>query len=182
MEHKPVITPERFFQVFLKVVMQTNYDLVNLWLDKKPYTKLMIVDCFKTMAERLNLTSWANYYYLDSVFYGETDDVNFPKGVMNAKYFDVALEHEHDIRYTAQEINKLQLFNAPLKVLVTYDECDSERQKYLSHYAGIIGAADIFGDVASRQRQLVIFGRKGKAEITIQWSPFVYKRDGFVPL
>jgi hypothetical protein len=129
----------------------------------------------------MGLRCQKEYYSIDSVFFREQDTIHFPEGVMNAKYFDVAIEHEHDITRTAQEVNKLQLFNAPLKVLITYDDTGSEWSEHLKEYEEIISSADIFEDIATTRRQLVIFGRLPSGG-KIEWSAYVYEKDRFVPL
>jgi hypothetical protein len=175
----PFTTPREFFAAFSHVTSDKHDELARMWLMKRPYTTFILGTVFPLIAARLGLEAWIkNYYYLDSVFFRETDTSNFSADVMNATYFDIALEHEHDIRGTAQEIIKLQVFNTPLKVLITYDTSDRERNGHLKQYGEIIKAADIFSDIASRRRQLVIFGRIDSGKI--EWSPYVYEDAGFV--
>lgn len=177
------ISPARFYDAFLEVVTEHDDELADAWYRYTIYTKLMLGTVLDKVAEQLDLKSWSREYYsLDSVFYRELDTVNFPKGIENAKYIEVALEHEHVLSGTAQEINKLQLFHAPLKVLITYDDNDNQRTEFLGKYASIIKAADIFGDCEVRQPQLVIFGRKSESETNIRWSAYLYGSSGFKAL
>lgn len=174
-------TPSNFSAAFVHVVTEKHDELARQWLMKRPYTTFILGTVFPLVATKLGLQAWIrNYYYLDSVFFREQDTSHFPSDVMNATYFEVALEHEHDITRTAQEMIKLQVFNAPLKVLITYDTSDQERNSHLMQYEEIVKAADIFSDAASRGRQLVVFGRKNDANI--EWSTYVYEKTGFMPL
>ena len=92
--------------------------------------------------------------------------------------FDLYKEENYVIGSVA-EINKLQLFNAPLKVLITYTGEDTF-DYYLDGYAKIIKDADIFNDISTTRRQLVIFGTgNGK---TANWHFFCYEDGKFVQL
>jgi hypothetical protein len=74
-------------------------------------------------------------------------------------------------------MNKLQLFNAPLKVLITYAPAGAATESLLRKYEKIIGASDVFHDVATLRQQLVIIGTpKSVAE----WRLYAYENDGFV--
>jgi hypothetical protein len=76
------------------------------------------------------------------------------------------------------EMNKLQLFNAPLKVLITYARAGEDMENVLLKYTKIIETADVFGDIARLRRQLVVFGDKIGAFPT--WRSFLYETGGFV--
>jgi hypothetical protein len=115
----------------------------------------------------------ADYYTLVCIYYTERDTDHFSPDTTYAKYICIALEHENDIRGSAIEMNKLQLFNAPLKVLITYTQHASERAAYLESYTKILRGADIFGDFATHRRQLVVFG--DKQETTVNWRFYVYE-------
>jgi hypothetical protein len=181
LENRIFTSPKQFNDAFLQVASEYHSQLSESWLKLGFYTALMRETVLPRVADKLKLRSWPKEYYsLDSVFYREKDTEHFGEHIMNAKFIEVALEHEHVLSGTAQEMNKLQLFSAPLKVLITYDETDAERAHHLKRYREIIESADIFCDIHSLRRQLVIFGRK--AAETINWSAYVYEREGFVPL
>lgn len=179
MENPIRISPKKFTEEFYGVVQDAQNQLVDLWFQSARYTKLMYDLILPAVAERIGLLSWPRpYYHLDSVFYQEKDTDNFQPPVENAKYIAVAIEHEHVLSGSAQEMNKLQLFNAPLKVLITYDMNDVERAKYLRIYEAIIASADVFEDIVSLRRQLVLIGRL--IDRQIGWSAYTYERTGFV--
>jgi hypothetical protein len=73
-------------------------------------------------------------------------------------------------------MNKLQLFNAPLKVLITYAPPGGATDSLLRKYESIIKASDVFNDVATLRQQLVIIGTPKSTE----WRMYAYENDGFV--
>ena len=76
-------------------------------------------------------------------------------------------------------MNQIQLFNVPLKVLITYSAEGTEADSLLGNYERIIRAVDVFDDLSTLRRQLVIFGTSGTAR---EWRFFAYSSDGFVHL
>ncbi len=68
------------------------------------------------------------------MFYEERGTDHIGNHATYAKWISVALEHENTGAHSHETINKLQLFNAPLKVLITYaaegTETDSLLRKY----------------------------------------------------
>jgi hypothetical protein len=71
------------------------------------------------------------------------------------------------------EMNKLQIVNAPLKVLIAYPNSRSHGDKMLEGYREIVSAADIFNDISTSRPQLVRFGFPGPP-----WQGFVYTGSG----
>ena len=118
----------------------------------------------------------SDYYTLDAIFYHDKDDEHFPRTSVYAEYIAIAFEHENRVIGSEAEINKLQLFNAPLKVLVTYAG-DQAKDYYLARYEKIIQQADIFRDIPTKKRQLVIFGTCDGNRT--QWTFHVYTGNGF---
>ena len=118
-----------------------------------------------------------DYYGLDCIFYSERDVMHFPANqYIYVKFITVAIELENDIHSTAIEMNKLQLFNSPLKVLATYPKA-SEKQAYLDRYSTIMQEADILQDFSTHRKQLVIFGTTNK--VTASWTFHVYEDGKF---
>lgn len=172
------ITPRQFKQSFLKAVTTAASDVVTLWDVRRDFTALMLDVIFPNIALDLGIFVYsANYYYLDSIFYSERDSDHFAPSSTYAKCINIAVEHEHDITGTAVEMNKLQLFNAPLKVLITYAQTSSLREFYLDRYAKIIRSADVFGDIATHRRQVVVFG--SLPETCAVWHFYEYEATGF---
>jgi len=74
-------------------------------------------------------------------------------------------------------MNELQLFNAPLKVLITYAASGAATDSLLRKYENIIRAFDVFNDVATLRQQLGILGLP---KTVAEWRFFAYENDGFV--
>ena len=87
------------------------------------------------------------------------------------------MEHANRPSKTYEEINKLQMFNAPLKVLITYVAEGAEAEALLGKYESIIRDSDIFNDIATQRKQLVILG---SPQAVRGWRFYVYESDGFV--
>ncbi len=172
------ITPNQFKDALLNAVASVESDIVALWDAKRDYTALMLDIVFPKIAAELGISVFnGNYYYLDSIFYSERDTEHFGPTAIYAKCISIAMEHENDPTHSGVEMNKLQLFNAPLKVLITYSGTPDLRSFYLDRYTKIIQGADIFGDCATLRRQLVIFG--SLANQTVTWHFYTYGASGF---
>jgi hypothetical protein len=74
-------------------------------------------------------------------------------------------------------MNKLQSFNAPLKVLITYAAEGAASESLLRKYENLIKASDVFNDVATLRQQLIILGTP---KTVLEWRFYAYENDGFV--
>jgi hypothetical protein len=74
-------------------------------------------------------------------------------------------------------MNKLQSFNAPLKVLITYAADGAPSETLLRKYESLIKSSDVFNDVATLRQQLVILGTPKTVR---EWRFYAYENDGFV--
>jgi hypothetical protein len=174
------VTPCQFQDAFSKVLEQLRDELATHWTATADYTRFMRGQFLPRVAKELGLEAHcADYYTLDAVFYAEKDTKYFSPHKTYAKYLVVAIEHEDKAQTSCVEMNKLQLINASLKVLITYAKPGSEVDGLLLRYSEIVRGADCFGDTASLRRQLVIFGEPGGPT---NWHFFAYEREGFVRL
>jgi hypothetical protein len=187
------ITPQQFKDAFLQVVSARESDILDRWERPFDYTFFMQDTVFRELGKLLALNYYPEYYKIDGVYYSELDTEHFPKGSTFATNLSVALEHENEIRSSAIEMNKLQLFNTPLKVLITYTRggpndpesiSQSERESYLELYANILAKGDIFGDFVTLRRQLIVFGRYQKVASNdhVKWRFYAYEESGFKEL
>ena len=104
--------------------------------------------------------SWnKEYYTLDGMLYEERGMDETGKHATYANWISVAIEHEKDVSRAREKMNKLQSFNAPLKVLITYAAEGPASETLLRRYENLIKTSDVFHDVATLRQQLVIFGR-----------------------
>jgi hypothetical protein len=173
------ITPRDFRNAFV-AVMKAEQDSFRtaVGFESKSYMYFMRSYIFPRIAKNLGLQAWnKEYYSLDAMFYEERGTDKFERYTTYAKWISVAVEHEYQPQKTHEEINKLQAFNAPLKVLITYAEEGADSDALLRTYEKVISHADVFGDIATLRQQLVIFGTLKPSR---EWRFYVYESDGFV--
>ena len=173
------ITPRDFRNAFV-AVMKSEHDSfrIAVGFEAKSYNYFMRSTIFPKVAKHLGLLSWKKQYYtLEGMFYEERGTDNFGNHAAYAKWISVALEHENTGSKAHETINKLQLFNAPLKVLITYAAEGSEAASLLHKYEKIISASDVFNDFATLRQQLVILGTPKTVRA---WRFYAYESDGFV--
>ncbi len=111
------------------------------------------------------------------MFYEERGTDDFGKFASYTKWISVALEHSNRPTKPHDEINKLQMFNAPLKVLITYAADGVASEALLRKYENLIRSSDVFNDVATLRQQLVILGTP---KTVLEWRFYAYENDGFV--
>jgi hypothetical protein len=173
------ITPREFSDAFVAVMKAERNSLrTAAGFEAKSYTYFMRSNIFPKIARHLGLLAWnKEYYALDGMFYEERGRDNFGKYTTYAKWISVALEHAYKPARTYEEINKLQMFNAPLKVLITYAAEGAEEDALLRKYESVISESDVFNDVATLRQQLVILGTSKAHQ---EWRFYTYENDGFV--
>jgi hypothetical protein len=173
------ITPREFRNAFV-AVMKAEYKSFRTaaGFEAKSYTYFMRSNIFPKIARQLGLLAWnKEYYALDGMFYEERGRDTSGKYTTYAKWISVALEHANTPARTLEAINKLQMFNAPLKVLITYAAEGAEGDSLLRKYEAVISESDVFHDIATLRQQLVIFGTP---KTLLDWRFYVYENDGFV--
>jgi hypothetical protein len=173
------ITPRDFRNAFI-AAMKSEEDgfRTALGFEPKSYKYFMRSTLYPKIARQLGLSSWnKEYYTLDGMFYEERGVDATGKFASYANWVSVAIEHEIDASQAQETMNKLQLFNAPLKVLITYAPSGSATDSLLRKYENVIKASDVFNDVATLRQQLVIIGTPKTAA---DWRLYAYENDGFV--
>ena len=183
-----IISPIDFKKSFQSVARESEQDMLRCWTSGSQFTTLVRKQVLLNVARKLELEAYCekDYYWLDAIFYEEKDNVHFAVDRVYAKYISVALEHENTPFAkgcdTAVEMNKLQLFNTPLKVLITYAN-GAKAKELLDKYARIMISADVFSDFTTQRKQLVIFGPPGNnPPARINWSYHVYEQGRFIQI
>jgi hypothetical protein len=173
------ITPRDFRNAFVEVMKAENKGFrTAVGFEAKSYTYYMRSSIFPKIAKHLGLLAWnKDYYGLDAMFYEERGRDDSGKYTTYPKWISVAVEHANRPTRTHEEINKLQMFNAPLKVLITYAAEGAEGDSVLQKYEAVIRDSDIFDDIATERQQLVIFGTPRTVR---EWRFYAYESDGFV--
>ena len=173
------ISPRDFRNAFF-AVMQAERDSFRAALDyeTKSYNFFMRTTIYPRVARQLGLQSWnKEYYTLDGMLYEERGVDNTGKYATYANWITVAIEHENDASRAHEKMNKLQSFNAPLKVLITYAAEGAASENLLRKYENLIKSSDVFNDVATLRQQLVILGTPKTVR---EWRYYAYENDGFV--
>lgn len=183
-----IISPTAFKEAFQIAARQSEQDMLRCWTSGSQFTALVRSQVLPNVARKLKLEAYCekDYYWLDAIFYEEKDTAHFGADRVYAKHISVALEHENTPFAkgcdTAVEMNKLQLFNTPLKVLITYAG-GLKADELLDKYARIMLDADMFSNFATLRKQLVIFGPPGSNRpARITWSYHVYKQRRFIQI
>ncbi len=171
------ISARDFRNAFCEVMKAEHHAFrMAVGFELKSYTYFMHSNIFTKIAKLLGLLQWnKDYHGLDRIFYEERGTDLFDNYTTYAKWISVALEHENKASKSHERISKLQMLNAPLKVLITYAE-GAEADALLRKYQEVIRDADIFGDIATTRQQLVIFGTPKTVR---EWQFYVYERSGF---
>ncbi len=173
------ITPRDFRNAFV-AVMKAEHDSFRtaIGFETKSYIYFMRTNIYPKIAKHLNLLSWnKEYYTLNGMFYEERGTDNFGNYTAFAKWVSVAIEHENNGLKALETINKLQLFNAPLKVLITYAAEGADTDSLLHKYEKVMADADVLNDFATLRQQLLILGTP---KIIKKWRFYAYESDGFV--
>ncbi len=173
------ITPREFRNAFVAVMKSEQREFrTAVEFETKSYNYFMRSNIFPQIAKRLGLMAWnKEYLTLDGMFYEERGADHSGSQATYAKWISVAIEHENNGQRAHVSMNKLQLFNAPLKVMITYAAEGAESDTLLRKYEAIIGASDVFNDFATLRQQLVILGTPKTVR---DWRFYVYESDGFV--
>jgi hypothetical protein len=173
------ITPRDFRNAFV-AVMKAEHDSFRtaVGFEVKSYNYFMRSNIYPKIAKHLGLLAWnKEYHTLDGMFYEERGTNSSGNYTSYAKWISVALEHENKASRTHEELNKLQSFNVPLKVLITYAAEGTETDSLLQRYEKVMSAADVFNDFDTLRKQLVIFGTPNTVR---EWRFYAYESDGFV--
>ena len=108
------------------------------------------------VAEEQGLKHWREYYTLDHVLYKEEDRI--PEGVLPfgsscvqgtwLKHFRLIIEHENSLDAGGgyQELSKLMLFNADMKVLMGYANKGDDYDAYAKDYQRIYTSVELSAD------------------------------------
>jgi hypothetical protein len=173
------ITPRDFHNAFVAVMKSEEANFrTAVGFEPKSYKYFMRSTIYPRIARHLGLSSWnKEYYTLDGMFYEERGVDATGKFASYANWVSVAIEHENDASKADETMNKLQLFNAQLKVLITYAQPGTATDSLLRKYENVIRASDVFKDIATLRQQLVILGTP---KTVAEWRLYAYENDGFV--
>jgi hypothetical protein len=173
------ITPRDFRNAFV-AVMKSEHDSFRtaIGFETKSYNYFMRTNIYPKIAKHLNLLSWnKEYYTLNGMFYEERGTDSFGNYTAFAKWVSVAIEHENLGSKATETLNKLQLFNTPLKVLITYAAEGADTDALLGKFEKVMSDADVLNDFADVRQQLLILGTPKTIR---KWRFYAYESGGFV--
>jgi hypothetical protein len=173
------ISPREFRNAFVTVMQAEHASFrAAVGFETKSYNFFMRTTIYPRVARQLGLLAWnKEYYTLDGMLYEERGVDDTGKYATYANWISVAIEHENDSFRAHEKMNKLQSFNAPLKVLITYAADGAATEALLRKYENLIKSADVFNDIATLRQQLVILGTPKTVR---EWRVYAYENDGFV--
>jgi hypothetical protein len=173
------ISPRDFHNAFVAVMRSESASFrTAVGFETKSYNYFMRTNIYPKIAKHLSLLSWNKEYYgLNGMFYEERATDNFGNYTAYAKWISVAIEHENNGLKAHETISKLQAFNAPLKVLITYAAEGAETDTLLARFERVMSGADVFDDFATLRQQLLIVGTPRTIR---KWRFYAYESDGFV--
>lgn len=178
-----VVDPRTFREAFTPVLSSHESLLREAWPRGGEFTKVWTSrdGILEKLGKRLELECHPEYWTIDAVFYKQADTRNFPVGPARyAEAIAIALEHENISTSAHEELNKLSIIDAPLKVLVTYADPGDYADELLSRFADILVRADTFGDFATRRRHVVLFGSMDGSDV--KWRYYIFTGHAFSPL
>jgi len=173
------VTPRDFRNAFVDVMsVEQEGFRTAIGFETKSYNFYMRTSIYPRVGRRLGLLAWnKEYLTLDGMLYEERGIDDTGRYATYANWISVAIEHENDASKAQETMNKLQLINAPLKVLISYAAEGAATETLLRKYESIIRASDVFRDVATLRQQLVILGAP---RTVLPWRFYAYEDDGFV--
>ena len=187
-----IVDPQEFKKHFDAVLSVNGPNLARLWDGKKKFFTCAWEKrggIYEAIGEKINIPHYQgnrsdDYWTIDAVFFAENEELLRHKGSYG-KFISVAMEHENIAADSYEEMNKLSILNASLKVLVTYpnhpnDPDQEEKNTLLDNYIKQIKSADVFGDFFDRRRQMVIFGYKEND--TVCWEYYLFNGEQFVSM
>jgi hypothetical protein len=185
------VSPEEFDEAFRRAEKSFKARIASTYLYTRDWTDLVLgcsddEQCvLAETARRLKLEYCREYYRLDAVMYEKLDSSHFDTDYwLAAEQLAVVIEHENHAGGANREMNKLTIYNSPLKVLFIYPSSSGSvtaAEACLGRYAEIARRADIFSDFTTLRRHLVILGSAADDD-SMEWNSYVYKLGEFVPL
>jgi len=173
------ITPRDFRNAFVAAIESEGENFrAAVGFEAKSYNYYMRKSIYPRVGRKLGLMSWnKEYYTLDGMLYEERGVDDTGRYATFANWISVAIEHENNSSRAQEKMNKLQSFNAQLKVLITYAAVGSSTDTMLRKYESLISNSDVFNDVATLRQQLVIVGTPKTVR---EWRFYAYEDGGFV--
>jgi len=126
---------KEFIKTFNEIINNNKQkELRDIWRKGKMNFTNFISPLILKIAPLIKMESTYSYWSLDFIFYNDVfENINYNlKDGKWAKKINVIIEHENEIEKSCEEIIKLNLWKADLKVLITYPK--NNARKYTKEY------------------------------------------------
>ena len=134
----------------------------------------------KTIAERMRLKSYCEYYGIDAILYDGPQDCvpNAPAGTTWIRRIRVAFENENYFNSGLfQEVSHLLITDCDLRVLVSYPNDEDELKPQLEYLHEVISGSDRSHQIAKDSSFLFIV--EVGTMTCLDWRGYVYKDDAW---
>jgi hypothetical protein len=133
------------------------------------------------VSKQLSLECQREYYRIDVAFIKPGDRIIDAPGWLHR--IRIAFEHEHLFGHAFEEVAKMMLIDADLRVVVSYPFGTSTRKAGVwQKLHRIVAESHRVEDIAAHRRLLVITGALEMEPRGIEWLGFVFRKDGWVDL
>jgi hypothetical protein len=149
---------EEFLTLF-KQIANNSKSLKENWTNSN-YTETMKNEVLKKIVEN-KLKYIFEYWKIDCVYFDKTDIYWEDRRGTWLKKISIMIEHENDNRRAFEEINKLCLWRAELKVLITYYKKEDEVKKLIIEWSDLM--SKMLNNIEN-ENYLIIFGNDEKTE------------------
>ena len=174
------ISAHRFLQAWKEAASLRETDLLENWsANLGKYTSIVKddQDCIvKSVANKISLSHYSEYYHTDVIFYDNDDLVpNRKLGQTWVRGIKVAFEHEHIYdKSLYEEISHLLILQAGLSVVTTYPGTkDFTKVEHLDYFHDLIKGSPRAKELDEKENFLLIFGFRDPLE----WKGLVFKCD-----
>lgn len=175
------VTPQAFFDAWVKVSQERKAVLLEKWVSYSQYTaeifdgegSFVKAVAHKLDPDPLKIDVYCEYYSLDAVFFAESDRVCCaPKGQNWFQNVRIAFEHENEFNDALfQEVSHLLITRADLRVLASYPGNDVELDEQRERFGEIIKGANFAG---TDPAFLFIAGQRNPSLTKIIWRAYAY--------
>jgi hypothetical protein len=171
---------KNFLNAWLSVCSDRESEINTIWDNNKEYTKLVISSdnsIVVDVAKRLELECFnGDYYYIDSVFYKNSDLI---PGISQGCYLkDIRIAFEHENNFSSglfQEVSHLLQTKCNLKVLVSYPDSIEKEKNELDYLHSIINSSEN-SDFASGKEEFLILFNLGVPGV---WKGWLYTENNW---
>jgi hypothetical protein len=194
-----MLTPQHFYDTFKKCFKEKESEFLSAYNESGIITELVVKNgncILERTLEQLkidnlaesNLITVKDFYSIDMIYCSSENLDPIYKGIY-PQSFNALIEHENDWSKIEEEIYRLLIFRAPLKVVITYDWDDDQNAKAKNRGKELgdkknqfIGLIKKFNEYAQpeivTQYLFIVGNRKDNSAKEINWKAWVFDHKG----